>query len=176
MKNKVLIGLATVLVSSSSFAYVLIGGGKVEEPQISGSPGFVVKEMPVTADQIAKFESDKKKAKMMYGNSSASISNVRGKVNEYIRVDGYHTVNIKNETSTSQSFRYVYDLYIDGYDNRYIRNITLNPGATFYDHTNTQGILQKSYPGTYHIDAETGTDGPGSYSHDVSHAIGAVSK
>ena len=62
MKKKLLTTFLLSALSTPSFSYVLIGEGKVEAPQINGSPGFSVKEMPVPTEQITNFQADKKKS------------------------------------------------------------------------------------------------------------------
>jgi hypothetical protein len=176
-KNLIYLSLITILLSGSSFGYVLIGEGKVSDPIITGTSGSGVVEKPLTAQQqaeISRLSKDKKKT-FLSASARVSVSNSKGRAGEYIKISGDHTVNITNNTSQRQSYRYTYNLQCSSASSNYSRNVDLSPGASFYDSSNNYTTLQASLPGSYRINGETSVSGESS-ARDTSYGTATVNK
>jgi hypothetical protein len=176
MKKNVLtiFALSATLVCNAAFAYVLVGEGHVSEPIITnnGISNFQFIEGPVSQEQIDQFS----KKKVMSSSVNASISNVSGRVNQHIEVSGSHRVNIKNDTSQTAWFKYMYTLTINGRSTDIVRNVDLKPGGSFYASDFTKGDLNVTSPGSYRLSAQTKSEGPSASGSDISYATGTVSK
>lgn len=103
--------------------------------------------------------------------------NVSGRVNQHIGVTGDHSVFIRNDTSSTQWFKYSHQLIIDGYTaGSYSRNVDLKPNATFSSSDLTTCDLNKSSPGSYRMSASTKIEGSSASASDTSYATGTVGK
>ncbi len=74
--------MALILISSTSFAYTLIGEGNVSEPQIlhsenGGVKDFQVVEKPVSTEQITEFQDKKKYPLNQSINRSTFSKNIK---------------------------------------------------------------------------------------------------
>ncbi len=145
MKRKIISTIALSLLSVTAFAYQ--GHGyKILNERITSSPGFNFK---VIDSSKTAYSSPN------YITASASVNDVRGRPNEYIKLEGYHHVNISNSTTQIQRYRFMYDLKCVDAAGSFSRDIEIYPHGTFSDDTMTFATFQPTTEGLFDIYATT---------------------
>lgn len=181
MKKPVLIALIlpTILFSQLSLAYVLVGDGTVG-PVKNITKGDKSKarliEKPLTPNQLAEISKINKKKVTSSATAHAGIRNYRGRVNEHIGITGNHSLSITNNSSRVTWYKYIYTLTGDNQDlAKFIRNIDLKPGSSFYTNDSTNGDMFKESAGSYRLMASTEISGESSAS-DRSYGTATINK
>jgi hypothetical protein len=165
--KKIILAISIISTINPLFAYT---GQKfrVLDESTNSTPGFNFKVEEATQT-----------SKNAEGNISASARadapNRSGTVGGYSQIDGYHTINISNNTNKNQTYEYAYSLDCEESHGSYTRHIEVYPGGFFSTNDHSYGTVQKYSVGTYRITATTKVSGESSAS-DTSYGNLYISK
>lgn len=149
IKKISLIGLSILAFATASYAEEGKGYHIVSE-SIKSSPGF---NGHITHDNV------KKKLAGIITGVTADTYDRSGNVNQYIKVDSDHSVNIVNNTDYIQRYTYVYKLMCEQEYQEFDRTVDIDPHGNFSDQSHNYGVVQMGKPIQTHIIATTEISG-----------------
>lgn len=153
MKSKIL--FSVYLFSLSMNIFSLPEGVRIINEKVTITPGYVGGFYSRT---------EKKSTSPSTAQARVSVIGTSGKVNDYIKIDANHSVDINNRESEYRRFTYKYELKCDDGSANYERTIELKPRTSFHDNSYSYLSVQKAQPGNYRIEASTKIEGPESHS------------
>lgn len=139
-------------------------GFKIISERITKSPGF-----------IGGFQEVAPKKKSLYISALSWAYDARGRVMDYVRVQGDHNVSISNETNQTQRYTYTYILSCESAYENFERTIDIYPHGNFIDSSSSYGEVQEEETGSFRIRVATQVSGAESAFHEAS-AILSISR
>lgn len=108
-----------------------------------------------------------KKKVDVFANAMAWAYNAEGRVMDYIKVEGDHSVNISNYSSQTQRYTYTFVLSCEDAYEKFERTVDIYPQGSFSDSSHSYGTVQKENAGTFGINVSTNISGAESAFHEA---------
>lgn len=91
-------------------------------------------------------------------NQSSSTTKVppkEGKINENIEVDGYHDINIYNDTKETQTYETIVQLKCHEMQNSFYEYVQIEPNGVYTSEKHTSGVVQSDIQASYYSNGDT---------------------
>lgn len=135
------------LLSVNSFA--MNDGVKIISEKITITPGFTGGFVSLT----------EKKTSPTVTSATVFVTGRSGKVNEFIKIDANHSINILNKDNRVNRYSYHYILKCADGEAKYDRTIEIPANGSFQNASYSYLAIQSPRPGTFRINAQTTVDG-----------------
>ncbi len=146
MKFRFISAIALSAISINSLA-VEGHGFKIISTSFQGSPGFGVVEMSSVGTGAR------------YAQPTVTTYDAQGRVNEFIKIQSTHSVNLSNFTNQTLRYTYNYDLGCQAFSGHYSRTVDVWPNGIFHDNSMSYGSVQQLSEGNWSINAKTKIEG-----------------
>ncbi len=103
-------------------------------------------------------------------SAQAIVYDTKGRVKDYIPVDGTHKIWIHNDSDDYQTYFYTVELVCDNFHDKKTESIMLAPYTSTSFTKHTKIFVKHEWQGNWRADASTSVSGQ-SYAHGAAHAI-----